>query len=122
MSDFFETRDEFIKIEKEIENLELKSERLLAKLRAECKHEIVVWRDYIPENVILNAQPPAKRCLICGEIENGWGCDYRKIRTKPIKEVTCDEFDTLRKLEPLIEIEHRIPISLVKEFGWKVGS
>ena len=110
-SGFFKMRDRIIEIHEEQERLEKEYNKLLKILKENCDHASVIETDCVSRGMVSTTKPPARRCLICGEIENGWGCGYKKLKnTKPIKTVSREEFDSARKLRLLKTKSDLIPV------------
>lgn len=88
----FLLRREILRIYKEQDRLNRELEDNLKILRGKCIHESIIECPYKPESELSYAEPPARRCVVCGIVENGWGLGYRTLTKDPIKIVPRDKF------------------------------
>ncbi|MBU1091658.1 hypothetical protein KKA27_02255 [Patescibacteria group bacterium] len=117
--EFLKMRERIIEIENLKNKLNKESENLTETLTENCPHEVVIETNYISYEALGYTRSPQRRCLICGIVEDGWGCGYRKLKKRPIKVVSSDVFRKSRELEPLVQTGAMIPKSLIKELGWE---
>jgi hypothetical protein len=52
------------------------------QVQKKCKHTQQAECDYLPSE-FGNSHPPARICLDCGLVEEGWGCGYKVLTNDP---------------------------------------
>lgn len=84
-------RDKIIELCGEVSLICNQQKELVKELERKCNHESVIECEYRPESIIFDAQPPERRCIICGLMEDAWGDSWQVLTATPIKTVSRDK-------------------------------
>ena len=67
------------------------------RVQKQCQHTQQAECDYLPSE-FGDSHPPARICLNCGLVEEGWGCGYTVLKNNPetVGHISRDRLYTLR--------------------------
>lgn len=84
----FLLRDEYIDIQRAVDDLKDKQRSLIDRTIAECSHPIVhIRKKPYNDKGWIGCDRPWLICAACGLTEEGWGCGYKELKHADYKDV-----------------------------------
>lgn len=103
--DLLKLREKYNETHMETKKASEKESTLLKELRENCSHpnRFVAEAPYESETMGSSTLPPLRVCEICGTLEEGWGCGYKKLANKKVYNISREEANEMRL--PLGKVE-----------------